>query len=238
MSLKLKSIENIKYQGSRTIARCPACAEQGHDNKGNHLSIDEQGRYSCVMHLGEAGKEHRKRIYELIGIKNGKEKSPSMSYNKVIKVKEVTRNTGNVIKRDILGHLGRVSQTLKKHNKNDIKERIYERDFEKGVPNVPNIENELIPIQDETLRGLFLETMNRINDLYIPGTTRFIEENYPDIDGEINKADGRVNVVWKACNQGKAPIEDFKEALGLYATLYLKAIDKFKNKSVNQNPFG
>ena len=86
MSLNIKNIENVKHQGSRTIARCPACAENGHDNKGNHLSIVEQGRYSCVVYLGEAGKEHRKRIYELIGIKNGKEESYSVSYNKEIKI--------------------------------------------------------------------------------------------------------------------------------------------------------
>ena len=40
-------------------------------------------------------------------------------------------------------------------------------------------------LQDETLRGLFMETMNRVNDSYISGTIKFIEENYPDIDGEI-----------------------------------------------------
>jgi len=40
MSLNIEQLENAKYRGSRTIARCPACAEQGNDNKGEHLSID------------------------------------------------------------------------------------------------------------------------------------------------------------------------------------------------------
>jgi len=231
MSLDIKNIENVNHQGSRTIARCPACKEQGHDNKGNHLSIDEQGRFSCVIYPGEVGKEHRKRIYELIGIKNGKEKSYSVSYNNEIKVKEVTRNAGNVIEGDILGHLGRVNQTLKKHNKNDIKERIYERDFEKGVPNVPNIENELIPIEDEMIRDIFLEAMHNISDSYIQGTLTYIGEHHKELNDEINKADDRINEIWKACNHDRVSIGEFRDALSSYEKLYLEAIKLFKNQT-------
>jgi len=234
MSLNIENIENVKHQGSRIIARCPVCAEQGHDNKGEHLFIDKQGRYSCIIYPAETGKEHRKRIYELIGIKNGKEKLPSVSYNKVIKVKEVTRNTENVIKRDILGHLGRVNQTHARKDEDDIEDSIYEKDFEKGVPNVPSVENELIPIEDETLRDLFLETMNRINDIYIQGTTAYIEKYHKELEGEINKVDGGINEVWKECNEGKVRIEGFRDALNSYEKLYLEAIKLFKTRNNNQ----
>ncbi len=142
MSLNIEKLENVEHRGSRIIARCPACAEQGNDNKGDHLSIDEQGRFSCVRYPREAGTDHRKRIFAMTGIKDGNNSSYSSQQIKVIKVKKVDRNTGNIIKRDVLGHLGRVNQTLKKHNENDIKERIYNKDFEKGVPSVPTTEKE------------------------------------------------------------------------------------------------
>ena len=80
----------------------------------------------------------------------------SVSQRKVIKVRKVNRNTGNIIKKDVLGHLGRVNQTLKKVNKNDIKERIYNKEYEKGVPTVPSTEskriitNDIDEIQDST----------------------------------------------------------------------------------------
>ena len=142
MSINIEKLENVNDKGSRIIARCPACAEQGNDNKGEHLSIDDQGRFSCVMYSGAAGAGHRKRIFAMIGINGGNNNSYSSQQAKVIKVKKVNRNTGNIIKSNILGHLGRVKQTLKKHNENDIKERIYNKDFEKGVPSVPSTKTE------------------------------------------------------------------------------------------------
>ena len=142
MSINIEKLENVNYRGSRIIARCPACEEQGNDNKGEHLSIDDQERFSCVRYPGATGADHRKRIYALTGTKDVDNTLFSSQQKTVIKVRTVSRNTGNVIKRDVLGHLGRVNQTLKKHNENDIKERIYNKDFEKGVPNVPTTETE------------------------------------------------------------------------------------------------
>ncbi len=116
MGLNLEKLENVKRKGSRIIARCPACAEKGRDNKGEHLFIDEYGRFSCVVYPSEAGSEHRKRIFRLVGGKIKKNKEYSSQQTKVIKVRKVNRNNGNVIKSNILGRLGRVNQTLKKHN--------------------------------------------------------------------------------------------------------------------------
>ncbi len=134
MSLNIEKLENVNHNGLRIIARCPACAELGHDNKGDHLYIDEQGRFTCVKYPGNTGKEHRKRIFALVGDIDSNVEPCSRSQSKVIKVKEANRNTGNIIKRDVLGHLGRVNQTLKEVNRNDIKERIYNKVYEKGVP--------------------------------------------------------------------------------------------------------
>ncbi len=71
MNLNIEKLENVKYRNSCIIARCPACAEQGNDKKGQHLFIDEQDRFSCVIYPGEIGKEHRKQVFALVGIKSG-----------------------------------------------------------------------------------------------------------------------------------------------------------------------
>ncbi len=163
MSINIEKLENVKYQGSRIIARCPACAEHDNDNKGNHLSIDEQGRFSCVVYPNEAGTEHRKRIFALVGIKSGNGKSYSLPHNKMINVKKVTRNAGNVIKSNILGRLGRVFITHARKEEVDIKDSIYKRDFEKGVPNVPNIEKELKQASNEIRLEFLQKDINEVN---------------------------------------------------------------------------
>lgn len=69
MSLDLSKLENARECGQKLIARCPACAEQGHDQRGEHLVIMPDGRFGCVTYPGAAGKEHRQRIYALAGDK-------------------------------------------------------------------------------------------------------------------------------------------------------------------------
>lgn len=90
----------------------------------------------------------------------------------------------------------------------------------------------LKPIPDETLRDIYLETMNKINDSYIEGTIAYIEEHYKELDAEINNADARINEVWKLCNNSEASIGVFKDTLDVYEKLYLEAISLFKSKSV------
>ncbi len=55
MSLNIEKLENVNHQDKRIIARCPACAEYGNDNKGDHLSIDKEGRFCCAVYTGEFG---------------------------------------------------------------------------------------------------------------------------------------------------------------------------------------
>ena len=52
------------------IARCPACAEDGSDNKGEHLIVFPDGRFACVVNRAEEedSHDHRQRILELVGI--------------------------------------------------------------------------------------------------------------------------------------------------------------------------
>jgi putative DNA primase/helicase len=67
MPLNHSKLENVKQKGSGYIARCPACAESQGDSTGNHLSIDAEGKFACIMFQGASGTEHRKRIYEIAG---------------------------------------------------------------------------------------------------------------------------------------------------------------------------
>lgn len=155
MSLDLSKLENIKENRSHIIARCPACAEQGRDRKGNHLSIDENGRFTCVLYSGESGREHRKRIFKLVGGKGQmntsiKVKVPQCksNQNKTTLFNDsdncnlgrlgrvnLTHKESMVIEKDILGRLGRLFITPhidSQKKKNDIC-----KEYEIAVPSVP-----------------------------------------------------------------------------------------------------
>ena len=69
MSLDISKLQNVCSRGKKIIARCPACAESGHDRRGKHLVIDAEGRFACVVYPGDSAdaKEHRKRIFSLCG---------------------------------------------------------------------------------------------------------------------------------------------------------------------------
>jgi len=62
----------LRKIGSKLIGQCPACAEEGGDKQRNHLVIQADGRFGCVIHPGASGKAHRQRIFQLIGDKSGK----------------------------------------------------------------------------------------------------------------------------------------------------------------------
>lgn len=65
MSLDLSRLEKVRKRIGKIVARCPACAEHGHDEKGEHLVIYQNGKFGCVANPGAAGKEHRQRIFAL-----------------------------------------------------------------------------------------------------------------------------------------------------------------------------
>ena len=70
MGIDIAKLELVKQCGNQIIARCPACAEEGHDRKGDHLCVYEGGRFSCVLFGGKAGHQHRQRIFQLVGVKD------------------------------------------------------------------------------------------------------------------------------------------------------------------------
>jgi hypothetical protein len=69
MSLDISKLENAHERSGKIIARCPACAEAEHDRKSEHLFINADGCFGCVVHPGDSpeAKEHRRRIFALCG---------------------------------------------------------------------------------------------------------------------------------------------------------------------------
>ena len=56
-----------KLAGGIVQARCPACAEGGHDRTGEHLRIYPDGRFGCCVQPKDS--DHRKRIWALAGLR-------------------------------------------------------------------------------------------------------------------------------------------------------------------------
>lgn len=67
MSLNLMKLKNVKRHNGKVTAQCPACADEGGDKKGDHLFINADGKFGCVVNPGEGGKEHRQQIFALAG---------------------------------------------------------------------------------------------------------------------------------------------------------------------------
>ncbi len=103
MKIRRDKLENLHRVGDKEIARCPACAEAGQDAAGNHLVINPDGSFGCVIHSGEEGKSHRRRIRELAG-EDSEDLTPSH-----LPVRPADRHPAMVpIIEDVLGRLGRV----------------------------------------------------------------------------------------------------------------------------------
>jgi hypothetical protein len=68
MSLDVAKLEKAReLSGGIVQARCPACAEGGHDRTGEHLRIYPDGKFGCCVHPKDG--EHRKRIFALAGVR-------------------------------------------------------------------------------------------------------------------------------------------------------------------------
>ena len=69
-SLEVNKLEKaVNHSEGGVVARCPACAAEGGDTRGEHLRIFPDGRFACVVNPGESGGEHRKVIFKLVGKK-------------------------------------------------------------------------------------------------------------------------------------------------------------------------
>jgi hypothetical protein len=143
-------LENVKKKGNNIIARCPACAENGKDRKGEHLFIDAGGRYGCVVFPGSAGREHRRRIFQLVGKKD---------YQRaVFKIKSPAKLKDTVIEKNILGRLGRANKSYARIANKELPDTIKE-DVQEPVPSVPKKSGFFIE-EEKLLKSIDAETQN------------------------------------------------------------------------------
>ena len=143
MSLNTSKLEKVYIRGDKTTARCPACAEAGHDQKGEHLLINTNGSFGCVVNPGDSAdaKEHRKRIFALCGDREIKPLTVHPSgLGRIGRVFQ-THLAVRPVKTGLLGRLGRLFQThpgtkLTHAGGNDDRTTEKLNDFKKGVPGV------------------------------------------------------------------------------------------------------
>jgi hypothetical protein len=111
MNLDISKLKNVRTRGDKTIAGCPACAELGQDRTCEHLFVNAEGRFGCVVYSGDGpeAREHRRRIFALCGDHGIKplavhpSSSASVSGTAGTPVRESFKN----FKTGLLGRLGR-----------------------------------------------------------------------------------------------------------------------------------
>ena len=91
--IDVNRLEIVKHSQGGVTARCPACAEYGSDNTGNHLHIFPDGRFSCILHTGQLGHEHRRRIYQLVGVRGSSAHTPLIRAIKPKPIQSIFRPT-------------------------------------------------------------------------------------------------------------------------------------------------
>jgi hypothetical protein len=144
MSLEISKLDHVRKRGGKITAQCPACAEAGHDQTRDHLVIQADGRFGCVVYPGDSpdAREHRKRIFALCGDREIKPLiASSPSVGRLGRVNR-SQSAAHPLKTGLLGRLGRVFQThletqqTRAANEDRITERL--NDFGRGVLGVPN----------------------------------------------------------------------------------------------------
>ncbi len=193
MSLDVGKLGKIReLAGGIVQARCPACAEGGHDRTGEHLRIYPDGRFGCCVHPKDG--EHRKRIFALVGLRKPGtftlrvKTPPALTAARSVKAALTAFNLGTLgtpetesengvpsvpsFPADDFGTLGtglfklcaraRVDSPTANIEMVDFQERL--KDSERGVPSVPSLGVEWPPIA----AGQRLPFLTAGGDLSIP----------------------------------------------------------------------
>ena len=145
MSVDISKLEHVHAHGGKTTARCPACAEAGRDQSGEHLVINSDGSFGCVVYPGDSteAKAHRKRIFALSGDRQIKPLHVRRSDLGRLGRVDQSHSAGEPLKTGLLGRLGRVFQTHLEaeqiHGDREDRKAKKLNDCERGVPSVPNM---------------------------------------------------------------------------------------------------
>lgn len=62
-------------------------------------------------------------------------------------------------------------------------------------------------------QSIFEKTVNEVAGKYLPGTLEMIRADFPDLAGEIEEAEDRVNDLWLKAVKGPVDVGTFREAV-------------------------
>jgi len=92
-------------------------------------------------------------------------------------------------------------------------------------------------VSGDSITEMMKKAMDKLNDIYIPGGVKYIEEFCPVLDKKIDTAEEKVNIKAKAYCEGKIEFEEFRQALKNWYILNLKAIKIHKTETVKNINF-
>ena len=93
------------------------------------------------------------------------------------------------------------------------------------VPSKPGTVSSQATLGD--FQSLFEKTVAEVGACYIPGTLEMIRADFPDLAGEIEAAEDRVNDLWLKARTEAVDVGDIREDVERWKTLHLRAIRFF-----------
>lgn len=176
MSLDKSKLERVGRRDKKIIARCPACAENGGDSKGEHLAIWPDERFDCVANQGDAGHEHRQRIFALVGIRG-----TGGGVEKLFRVRRPQRGGGIP---DMLGTAGTAfpnSRATENSDANDQDSTIVSARYTHKTPDYPSQVSLTPPSSASGKFWVMLEDQARVHQVALPAfvVQGFVNQRVP-----------------------------------------------------------
>ncbi len=76
---------------------------------------------------------------------------------------------------------------------------------------------------------LYERTVGQLKTQYLPGTIAYINRYHPNLDQGTIEAEDKLNETWRASQQGKATVEEFRRALEEWSHLHMRGIEFFSS---------
>lgn len=76
----------------------------------------------------------------------------------------------------------------------------------------------------------FKKANHELNKHYIEGTLDHIRKRHPDLYQKINEVEARIDEIWESGLKGNTTLEEFKEVLEEWYSLYIKGIEIYKSE--------
>ncbi len=85
-------------------------------------------------------------------------------------------------------------------------------------------------VDDKTLLSLFSQATNELDKIYPPGCLWWLEQNEPELDKRINETEEHLRGIWYKCREGKATLDEFKEALEGYKRAVMEGVRAYRTR--------